>query len=331
MKGRPVADDAPSEEAPAIQPPTKTVPSVEFPSWEDFEVRLSGVLAAMAVRTYLIISVPPMDDESVRYVQFGQGGRSGFLAEAASNEFLVGRSALSPQQEQQMGDVGWMWPTPGSRTDRHFSRQWPMPAPFDEIARLAVRTLRDVYGVEDTSELTYKSYSQDHHFFVQPSLGINAEPPAAPRPTAQPAVPTMDDLRPVVERAIRHLVHGHPVEYDERGDIPIQMGSVTVFLRLVDASPPILQIFSPVLWGIAGSGDLLEAVNNVNTRARFGRVAWTGREVMATGEVPAARITADDIAFACLQVGSIADHFGGELRERFGGATMSRLRPGRMN
>ncbi len=35
----------------------------------------------------------------------------------------------------------------------------------------------------------------------------------------------------------------------------------------------------------------------------------------------AAGITPDQIAFACLQVGSIADHFYDELQLRFGGTT----------
>ena len=43
---------------------------------------------------------------------------------------------------------------------------------------------------------------------------------------------------------------------------------------------------------------------------------------MASIELPAFHITADDIGFACLQLGSIADHFDGELQKRFGGKTM---------
>ena len=52
---------------------------------------------------------------------------------------------------------------------------------------------------------------------------------------------------------------------------------------------------------------------------------------MATMALPAARISAEDIGFACLQVGSIADHFDDELKERFGGTTMFGSSPGLMN
>jgi hypothetical protein len=54
----------------------------------------------------------------------------------------------------------------------------------------------------------------------------------------------------------------------------------------------------------------------------FGRLARTGREVMASIELPAFHITPDDIGFACLKLGNSADHFDGELQKHFGGKTM---------
>jgi hypothetical protein len=95
--------------------------------------------------------------------------------------------------------------------------------------------------------------------------------------------------------------------------------------------PPLVQVFAPVIWGIPASPEVLEAVNDINLRIRFGRVMWTGREVIAGMELWAARILADDIGFACLQVGSIADHFDDELKLRFAGATMFGTTPGRPN
>ena len=39
-----------------------------------------------------------------------------------------------------------------------------------------------------------------------------------------------------------------------------------VYLGLVDGQPPIVQLFSPVLWGVAASPDLIFAVNDINRR-----------------------------------------------------------------
>jgi len=52
----------------------------------------------------------------------------------------------------------------------------------------------------------------------------------------------------------------------------IRMGSAMVFVRVVDAKPPHLAVFSPVLSGIRATPELFDALNDVNTRIRFGRV-----------------------------------------------------------
>jgi len=64
------------------------------------------------------------------------------------------------------------------------------------------------------------------------------------------------------------------------------------------------------------------AINDVNLQIRFGRVFWTGTEVMAAMEVSAIGIVPDDVAFACFQIGAIADQFDDQLQKRFGGTTM---------
>jgi Putative bacterial sensory transduction regulator len=313
------------------QEATKRVVSVESPGWEVLQDRLALVLGRMAVDTFLVISASSPDAEFPYYVQFAQGGRSGFLAEAVGNAHLGGTSALSPTQDEQMGDLGWMSPTPRSTTDVNYSRQWPMPVPFADAAALAVRTLREVYGIRETSQLAYKSFARGGHQFAQPTLGIDAEPPSAPSGDGHRGMPTTGEVRALVEASVKSFLHLAEVKVDDEGDIPIRMGSAMVFIRVVDGQPPLVQVFAPVIWGIPPSPEVLEAVNDINLRIRFGRVMWTGREVIAGMELSAARISADDIGFACLQVGSIADHFDDELRLRFAGATLFGTTPGRPN
>jgi hypothetical protein len=93
--------------------PAERVDEDDMP-WEQFEGRLAAVLGRMAAGTFLILS-SRADDEVVYYVQFAQGGRGGFRAEAESNNFLAGRWALSPAQEEQLAQLGWQCPTPGDR------------------------------------------------------------------------------------------------------------------------------------------------------------------------------------------------------------------------
>ena len=72
-----------------------------------------------------------------------------------------------------------------------------------------------------------------------------------------------------------------------------------VFVRVVDGQQPLILVVAPVIWGIAASPDLLEAVNDLNTRIGFERVLWTGHEVMAGTDLPGSRVFADGIGFAC--------------------------------
>jgi hypothetical protein len=296
-------------------------PAPESLTWEGFEDRLVGVLGRMATDTYLILSTPDTGDAPCYYVQFAQGGKAGLLAEAVSNDYLEGAGALSPAQEEQLGDLGWQWPHPHSKTDRNFSRQWPMPAPFGEVAHLAVRTLREVYGIERPSRLVYRRFARAGSDFAEPELGIDAEPPSTPRRMGTPGAPTLADLAPLVEAALKKFLHVDDLHRDQDGDIPVRMGSAIVFVRTLDGTPPMVQVFSPILRGVQRSPALLGALNELNAKVLLGRVFWTGRAVVVATEVPAVGLTSDHIGFTCLQLGSLADRLDDDLRDRFGGRT----------
>jgi hypothetical protein len=171
--------------------------------WDDVEARLVAALERMALDQYLILSTRPAgDDESLYFVQFAQAGRAGFLAEAVSNRYLAGAAQLSPAQEDAMAGLGWQFPDHHATKPKNFSRQWPIPAPFVDVARLAVRTLREVYGVERPADLAYRRFARDGHDFAEPGLGIDAERPTSPRGKGQATAPTVAELTPLVEAAL---------------------------------------------------------------------------------------------------------------------------------
>jgi hypothetical protein len=119
-------------------------------TWDDFEARL----------------VASLERKSLYFVQFAQGGRAGFLAEAVSNRYLTGSAQLAPDQEEAMGALGWQFPDHHATKPENFSRQWPMPAPFADVAALAVRTLREAYAVERPADLVYRRFTRDGHDFA---------------------------------------------------------------------------------------------------------------------------------------------------------------------
>jgi hypothetical protein len=289
-------------------------------SWEQFEGRLEAVLGRMAARSYLILS-SRADGEIVYYVQFAQGGRGGFRAEAESNNFLAGRWALSPAQEEQLAQLGWQCPMPGD-SDLNFMRQWPTPAPYAEIARLAVRSLREVYGIGRPSELVYRRFAKRGPDFAEPELGIAPERATTPTGRVQGAAPRLAELIPLVERAVKGFLGTDEIVRDKDGDIPIRQGSALLYVRTMDGTPPVVRVFSLVLRGVESSQQLLEALNEINGKIMFGRVLWAADRVIVSAEVPAVGISTEQIAFACLQIGALADHLDDELGDRFGGEKM---------
>jgi hypothetical protein len=174
-------------EAPGKAQATPELPAGPATTWEDFEGRLALVLERMASNSFLVLTAPG-PDERAYYVQFAQGGRAGFRAEAVSNAFLQGRWALSPGQEDALADLGWQCPAPHN-TDLNFMRQWPLPAPFAEVASLAVRSLRDVYGLREPSELVYRRFARGGRDFTEPTLGIAPAMPIAPAESGTPPIP----------------------------------------------------------------------------------------------------------------------------------------------
>jgi len=301
-------------------PPGDTGSRAEL-TWADFETRLAAALERMALDQFLILSTRPAgDDESLYFVQFAQGGRAGFLAEAVSNRYLMGAAQLSPAQEDAMAALGWQFPDHHATKPENFSRQWPMPAPFPEAARLAIRTLRQVYGVGRPADLVYRRFAREGHDFAEPGLGIDAERPTTPRGKGQPAAATASELTPLVETALCRFLDIGSIALDPSGNYPVPTGTTMLFVRILPFEPPVVRVFAPVFRGMAPTPELLVALNDLNTELLFCRVLVVNGEVIVATEFRAAGITADDVAWGCLVVGGWVERIGATLVARLGPA-----------
>ncbi|MFN8631688.1 MAG: YbjN domain-containing protein [Chloroflexota bacterium] len=299
-------------------------------AWPAFEARLAAALAAMEPATYLVVSLAadPRAGASA-YVQFAQGGLLGFRAEAAGNHWLPPGHGLVPAQEERLTGLGWR--RPGEASDgRNWVAEWLEPVPFPEVAAVAVRTLRDVYGATSPDELRYRSgaFPAHHGPVPEPGLGIPPDRPVPEHPAAavipgqtHPA-PEPDEAAGALQTALAQFVEGADLVADRDGDLPIRVGSALMFVRPVPGVPPLVQVFAPLVSGVDLTPQLLEALNDINRKVLFGRVFWTDREVVVSMELTAVGITAAQIAFACVQLGNLADHLDDVLRGRFGGRTV---------
>jgi len=307
--------------------------------WADFEARLAAALTGMANATYLVVSLAgePRAGASAD-VPFAQGGLLGFRAEAAGNHWLPPGHGLDADQEERLVALGWQRPGPASQ-GRNWIREWQEPVPFAEAASVAVATLREVYGALTPDELRYRSggFPAHHGPVPDPDLGIPPDrgvpdyPAAAVVPGQTHPAPEPDEAEASLRTALAEFVAGAELLPDGDGDLPIRVGSALMFVRPVAGRPPLLQVFSPLVTGVDQTPALLDALNDINHRILFGRVFWTAREVVVSMELTAVGITAAQIAFACVQLGNLADHLDDVLRGRFGGRTMFEVPKSLMN
>ena len=304
-------------------------------SWDDFTRRLADGLGRMAIESFLILSLPD-DIAGVRaYVQFAHwanddGASEGLRTEAAGNRNLPGTRPLTPAQEERLQALAWQRPDTDSAVG-NYVRDWPMPAPFAEVAAMAVRTLREVYGVAQAADLRFR-YALFGSGDVE-DLALGLEPEERPmRPRSKPPRrPPAGALSPIVEDGLRRWLHVDRLERDADGDYPIRVGTALIFVRVVEDQLPMIAIFSTILAGVEEGPALFAALDDINRRIRFARAFSIGRTILVATELPVVDITADQIAFACMQLGSLADHLDDVLHGRFGGGFAFEGRPALVN
>jgi hypothetical protein len=134
----------------------------------------------------------------------------------------------------------------------------------------------------------------------------------------------LDVIRPYVEKTVADYIGAKPDELmvNQDGSIPIRRGTTAYYVRLLDGMPPMVQVYSTVLYEVPKSPELLERLNEINSEAMFARAFWTADQVVVATELVADSIDTQQIENACGVVGTIADHYDNELRKSFGGKTI---------
>jgi hypothetical protein len=191
-----------------------------------------------------------------------------------------------------------------------------MPAPFAEVAHLAVRTLREVYGVARPSDLVYRRFARGGHDFADPSLGIAAERPTTPRGAGEPAAPTLEALTTVVETTLRRLSGAETLAPEPAGSYRVTIDAVELDAQILPGDPPALHVYTSVLSGPA-TPELLAALNELNAGLVFARVLHANGQVFVSLELPAPEITEAGVTWACGVIDGSARRVHASLTGRF--------------
>jgi hypothetical protein len=160
------------------------------PAWPAFESRLAEALAVLEEDQFLVIT----EKSGRAYVQYVGQGSFGVRAECVSNNYLDETHALRAGQMNTLRRIGWSAPTGTPKEalpkrqpegSPNFFRDFDRPVPYDAVARMAVRSLTEVFEIPHPGYLMYRAFDKKQRLILIPTLGLKREE-AAPPPEKGP-------------------------------------------------------------------------------------------------------------------------------------------------
>jgi hypothetical protein len=281
----------------------------------------------MDIESFLILELPADAAGCRGYVQFARWASEGMVrgvrAEAVGSGNLASTRPLTPVQLSRLRRLGWRAPRQSDHACRNHWREWPDPAPAAQVAAAAVAVLREVYGVARPDEL--RSRYQLFGTGATADLGLGLPPIAEDRPGSRGSGPSFDELESAVEAGLKAFCGVTELPVDGDGDrlVPVDGGAM-VYVRLLDGRPPTAAVFSVLAVGIPPSPALFLALNDINTRLRFGRAWWEDGRITLGAELSGLGLTGEQVGHACVELARMASVLDDDLHGRFGG----RMAPG---
>jgi len=278
--------------------------------WEDFEARLAWSLRELPERAFLVVERDlPDNPDGSHFVQLART-RPGILAEAVSNLYLRGARRLDGDQDGRLAGLGWEAPRPRSKHRRNWRRTWDVPVPFTEVAALAVRTLREVYGAGSPSELRYLRFLRKGGPLPDPGLGIALLEPAAPAPREGARE---EDDQVALGDALRKLdgATGLAGPVDEEWTFAFDGAKLRA--RPMGGPFALARVYSVVVRDVAPTPGLLHGLNAMNVKVIAGRVLWHDGAVIVAMDVPARPVEQRALEFACGLVAGVRRHVMDEV------------------
>jgi hypothetical protein len=145
-------------------------------AWSYFEAALVAALGDLSEDECLVISRKRYH----YFVQFAAQGSYGMRTEAVSNAYIEEPDRLSEDACRHLTDLGWNPPTyvqsargpePADGSPNYYLDAAP-PVPYTDLARIAVTSLRQVFGVRHPGELEYMGFAADGASIRFPMLKI---------------------------------------------------------------------------------------------------------------------------------------------------------------
>jgi hypothetical protein len=289
-------------------------------AWSELTDALAATLGVLDDDQFLVLSARG----TPRFVQVAVDHEAGLRLEVSAPRLLGDDAPGDDRYEALLADR-WLPPThaldsDADSIDPHGSVNWFVdhrpPVRFDDVARRAVRALRELFGVEHPDDVEYLAAGLDGTEILLPTLGLHHAAEDGTGPAGRRGAAA---LRQQVYATLQRLLGTEELFIDDDGDIPIREGSAVVFVRVND-DPPFVQLFSPLLVEVPESLALYRRLSEL-TRGRYlVRFHYFDGTVVVGIDLFAEPFVSDHLGIATALLTGMADDLDSELQAEFGGS-----------
>ena len=249
-------------------------------AWEAFEERLAERIGELGDGEMLLVEALDVDDDDdgaapyVQVIAYDEGDDEPVVrCEAVSNEFLKATLQLDMVQQQRMEDIGFRAPaTSDEDGSPNYSCDCDQVA-AGHVAELAVRALREVYGIAHPAFLV----ADEELVPAAPTGFTPAGPPLGETDVLQ--VANALELKQALDAAL--MPHfGHAPHYDEDGDIQVDTEHGCFYIR-INQDVAAIDLFGRVAAEVTDRRRGLHEVNVLTQEQPFLQFALRGMSIMA--------------------------------------------------
>lgn len=130
-----------------------------------------------------------------------------------------------------------------------------------------------------------------------------------------------DWLRSHVELCLRDVWQQQELVVDDDGDYPFRAQTAACWVRVVIGPPHFVRVFAHAALGLKPTAAVLREVNDINVRARAGRVCLADGILVVERSLPATAVGRSELADMCAEVGVVAAELGAAIAAVHGGQT----------
>ncbi len=120
-------------------------------------------------------------------------------------------------------------------------------------------------------------------------------------------------------RDLLETVTGERPVPDQDGDLPVRVGGALFYVRVVNPTDAIVQVFSVAVAGVPATLGLMAKINDINSSIGFARAFHVQEQVLIESEIWGVDVNLANLQHACSNIARATDTFGPPLAAEFGG------------